>query len=373
MTFSSGSGGTERIRIDSSGDVGIGTSLPASTLEIAKADQTNGATLSITNSFNGGSWELADTVGTLDFRVSDISTTQKVRGQIKVFEDKGAGTTYPSYNAMSFSTGSANSLTEKMVITSDGLVGIGCTPVTTLDVAGAGAEIAIRDRRNISWTVGDTVASLGFYSNDTSGSSGSTPNLARGAIDLVATSTFGSTHDMVFKTRGDVTTSAVERVRITSGGHVIIPAGITLGTATGVSSAANTLDDYEEGTWTPTIVGSTSGSITGFTVSDATYTKIGDTVRLSCYLSSINMTTSTVSGQIKIGGVPFSSDSFADVAAVTQCTMFAFDESTTSVSGYLSGSDALLRKGSSTSAITDADESSSSSAQIMLSVTYKVA
>ena len=157
-----------------------------------------------------------------------------------------------------------------------------------------------------------------------------------------------------------------------------ISGAVTSITATGIAfngdtGAANSLDDYEEGTWSPTIVGSTSGSITGFTVSDATYTKIGDTVRLSCYLSNIDMTSSTVSGQIKIGGLPFSSDSFADVAAVTHCTMFSFDESTTSVSGYLSGSDVLLRKGSSVIAITDADEYSLATAQIMLSVTYKVA
>ena len=165
---------------------------------------------------------------------------------------------------------------------------------------------------------------------------------------------------------GDVTISAGNLVIGTSGKGIDFSA--TAGTGT-----SELFSDYEQGVWSPTIVGSTSGSITGFSVSDATYTKIGDTVRLSCYLSNIDMTSSTVSGQIKIGGLPFSSDSFADVAAVTHCTMFSFDESTTSVSGYLSGSDVLLRKGSSVIAITDADESSLTTAQIMLSVTYKVA
>ena len=42
--------------------------------------------------------------------------------------------------------------------------------------------------------------------------------------------------------------SGSERMRIDSSGHAIIPAGVTLGTAAGVYSAANTLDDYEEGT-----------------------------------------------------------------------------------------------------------------------------
>ena len=48
-------------------------------------------------------------------------------------------------------------------------------------------------------------------------------------------------------------TNNAERMRIDSSGHAIIPAGVTLGTSAGTYAAANTLDDYEEGTWTPTI------------------------------------------------------------------------------------------------------------------------
>ena len=187
-----------------------------------------------------------------------------------------------------------------------------------------------------------------------------------GTLRLRANNGSTTTNTLEIDTSGNVKALVGNLVIGTSGKGIDFSA--TSGTGT-----SELLDDYEEGTWTPAFTGSDSGSITGFTVSDATYTKIGDTVRLSCYLSSINMTTSTVSGQIKIGGLPFSSDSFSDVAAVTHCTMFSFDESTTSVSGYLSGSDVLLRKGSSTTAITDADESSLTTAQIMLSVTYKVA
>jgi len=140
----------------------------------------------------------------------------------------------------------------------------------------------------------------------------------------------------------------------------------------GGTAAANQLDDYEEGTWTPTIVGSTSGSITGFTVNEATYTKIGDTVRLSCYLTSINMLTSTVVGNYRISGLPFSGDPFSDVINVSYCNMFSFDETTTSVSGYCGGSFLNLLKGSSISGVTDADEGTSPSAAIMLSIVYKV-
>ena len=87
----------------------------------AKSDQTNGATLSITNSFSGGGWDAGDILGSLNFRTDDTSTTQPIRGQIKVFEDSASGTTYPNRNAMSFSTGLNNDLTERMRIASDGI------------------------------------------------------------------------------------------------------------------------------------------------------------------------------------------------------------------------------------------------------------
>lgn len=88
----------------------------------AKSDQTNGATLSITNSFNGSGWDAGDILGSLNFKTDDTSTTQPIRGQIKVFEDSASGTTYPNSNAMSFSTGLNNDLNERLRITSAGVV-----------------------------------------------------------------------------------------------------------------------------------------------------------------------------------------------------------------------------------------------------------
>jgi hypothetical protein len=46
----------------------------------------------------------------------------------------------------------------------------------------------------------------------------------------------------------------------------------------GGTVAANLLDDYEEGTWTPTVAGGTAG----YTVQTGRYTKIGNIVRLRC-------------------------------------------------------------------------------------------
>tara|TARA_A200000159_G_scaffold141816_1_gene144918 strand:- start:361 stop:1863 length:1503 start_codon:yes stop_codon:yes gene_type:complete len=133
------------ITIDSSENVGIGTSSPASTLEIAKNDQTNGATLSITNSSNSSGWDAGDIIGSIDFRTDDTSTTQPIRGQIKLFEDSASGTTYANSNAMSFSTGSNDTLNERMRIDSSGKVGIGTTnPVAQCAIGSAGRRIEIQ-------------------------------------------------------------------------------------------------------------------------------------------------------------------------------------------------------------------------------------
>jgi hypothetical protein len=55
-------------------------------------------------------------------------------------------------------------------------------------------------------------------------------------------------------------------------------AGITFPATQSASTDANTLDDYEEGTWTPTVTALT-GSFTSYT-SSGTYTKIGNVVHI---------------------------------------------------------------------------------------------
>lgn len=78
-------------------------------------------------------------------------------------------------------------------------------------------------------------------------------------------------------------------------------AGITFPATQSASSDANTLDDYEEGTWTP-IDGSGAGLSFSNTSGNCTYTKIGRTV-----FASFRVTyPSTANGAAaRIGGFPF--------------------------------------------------------------------
>jgi hypothetical protein len=84
-------------------------------------------------------------------------------------------------------------------------------------------------------------------------------------------------------------------------------AGITFPATQSPSTNPNTLDDYEEGTWTPVFEG-TTGSIgaTASTVS-GTYTKIGRQV--TCYGEIVLTNKGSWTGVVRIAGKPFNSAS----------------------------------------------------------------
>jgi hypothetical protein len=91
-------------------------------------------------------------------------------------------------------------------------------------------------------------------------------------------------------------------------------AGITFPAVKSPSSDANTLDDYEEGTFTPTITatGSAFSSVT-YVTQLGKYTKTGDTVFITLAISW--SAASGGSGDVRIGGLPFSaSDSYTSMA-----------------------------------------------------------
>ena len=83
-------------------------------------------------------------------------------------------------------------------------------------------------------------------------------------------------------------------------GEIRASTGILFGSNT---AAANTLDYYEEGTWTPAFV--TSGGVTTSSITNhlATYTRIGNIVNI---YAKISVTLSSLPGQqVSISGLPF--------------------------------------------------------------------
>ncbi len=139
----------------------------------------------------------------------------------------------------------------------------------------------------------DQTGSFVFRNDNSSGSSMNT--------DIVA----GGTTSGVTRFFRNAST---ESMRIDSSGHAIIPAGVTLGTSAGTYAAANTLDDYEEGTFTPTL---SDGTNEGTYVRQiGNYTKVGDLVT-----ATIRVTISakgSMSGNLQIGGLPYTSKNVAN-------------------------------------------------------------
>jgi hypothetical protein len=83
--------------------------------------------------------------------------------------------------------------------------------------------------------------------------------------------------------------------------------GITFPATQSASSDANTLDDYEEGTWTPVLGGDGGGTAMTYDVQIGKYTKIGNVVIADAY---IRLTTrGTITGNVVITGLPFTGNS----------------------------------------------------------------
>ena len=96
-----------------------------------------------------------------------------------------------------------------------------------------------------------------------------------------------------------------ERMRIQSGG------GISFN---GDTAAANALDDYEEGTFTPIFVQAGS-AISGCTTSinSGKYTKVGNVCTVEIYLKSTAAGSTSASSHLGVGGLPFTAANVGNV------------------------------------------------------------
>ena len=94
---------------------------------------------------------------------------------------------------------------------------------------------------------------------------------------------------------GDQTLSTGNVVIGTSGKGIDFSA--TPGTGTSELFA-----DYEEGTWTPTVDGSTTAGIATYNAQFASYTKVGNRVIFSAYIA---WSAHTGTGNMRISGLPF--------------------------------------------------------------------
>jgi hypothetical protein len=78
--------------------------------------------------------------------------------------------------------------------------------------------------------------------------------------------------------------------------------GITFPSTQSASSDANTLDDYEEGTFTATMTSTGATIVLG--IAQGYYTKIGNLVNVGVYIS-VSSVSGTLTNALILGGLPF--------------------------------------------------------------------
>jgi hypothetical protein len=94
----------------------------------------------------------------------------------------------------------------------------------------------------------------------------------------------------------------------TAGGLITLTSGQIAFPSTQVPSAdANTLDDYEEGTWTPTLTtdGVDFTTVTYDAARGGRYVKVGKLVHINGFLRTDAVTVGSATGNVQIGGLPF--------------------------------------------------------------------
>jgi len=179
------------------------------------------------------------------------------------------------------------------------------------------------------------------------------------------------TNEMLFRTNGNA-----DRFEIQSNGDVTISNGnliVASGHGIDFSAAGNAggmsselLDDYEEGSWTPTMQ---SGSAT---ITNAKYVKIGKLVYISLYANSFSDTTS--GNIIQFNGLPFTSETSQNSIGAL---LLAYINTQNDSIAYIGGNETRIRvfhynQGGDYSSLTHAAiTSSASSRRIFISMTYK--
>jgi hypothetical protein len=258
----------------------IGSTVQGYDADTAKYDD---ATANFTGTLqNGGSNVVVDT---------DIGST--VQGyDATILKSADIGSSVQAYDADTTKNDVSNTFTENQT------VDFGIAEISIGSVgpsSNAGINIG-RDDTSIS--TGNPLGYIQFLGSDNAAGS-LTPHAYIAAIASGSHSSTSNPTDIIIGTTAVASTTIVDNFTLGANGDLTVATGnLVIGTsgkgidfsATSGTGTSELLDDYEEGTWTPTLTPSTSGSLPLASTHDTlSYVKIGGLV--------------TITGQIRTGTV----------------------------------------------------------------------
>jgi hypothetical protein len=236
------------------------------------------------------------TIGSFYFSGYTSANVYRTGALIEASTDGGiSGDELPTKLTFSTTADGANTPTERMRINKNGFVGIGgaTDPSYQLDVKKAGTTFA-----RVIATTDNTRAG---YLAQAHTSGGADVNMSMGVFGDASQGeiSMATNHPLLLYTNNDPAKGVEIQVdgdlNIKDGNLVVANGhGIDF-SATAGTGTSELLDDYEEGTFTPSYVGSTSGTAV-HSVQIGTYLKVGNL----CTVSQNN-----ISGGVLIAGLPF--------------------------------------------------------------------
>jgi hypothetical protein len=282
--FFNETGGSEIMRLLNTGNVGIGTSSPSSydfndPAKLVVANTSGNSTITIASG--------ASNIGYLAF-ADGTTGTSRYSGSVQYNH---------STNALSMHTTDG---TERLTIASTGAATFG----GSVALAGSSGGLLLNDSATADNTIQlNTTGGTTFV-----GSNGSAGNRFLGSSAYA--STFGTTaaNALELATNNTVRMTIASTGAATFSGTVTATGGVVFGDAGGSGTpASNTLDSYEEGTWTPALANIGTGT---YTHQVGRYTKIGNLVTASVHID-INVL-GTASGSVDITNLPFTASAVSN-------------------------------------------------------------